>query len=138
MASIKGSCTLFLFLQLKIDTFLFILTNPLTFRHTLWQIRLDSVKAQNSAQKSFFFFVETRPKLPAGFHTWSNITFLKLIFFSSKIYIYQCIYIMNVFFYFVSFWSAIIPCCLHQAHSAFWEWQLLTLHIIFIIDIMLK
>lgn len=52
MASIKGSCTLFLFLQLKIDTFLFILTNPLTFKHTLGQIRLDSVKAQNSAQKS--------------------------------------------------------------------------------------
>lgn len=58
MASIKGSCTLFLFLQLKIDTFLFILTNPLTFKHTLGQIRLDSVKAQNSAQKSFFLLLK--------------------------------------------------------------------------------
>lgn len=121
MASVKGSCTLFLFLQLKIDTYFFMLKNPPTFKHIVYQIRLDSVKAQSSAQKSFFYWNKT--KLPAGCHTGGNTTFLKLLLFFSQIYIYQCIYIMNVcfcfFFFFFSFWSAIIPCRLHQAHSAF-------------------
>lgn len=139
MASVKGSCTLFLFLQLKIDTYLFILKNPPTFKHIVYQIRLDSVKAQSSAQKSFFYWNKT--KLPAGCHTGGNTTFLKPLLFFSQIYIYQCIYIMNVWFFFF-FLFQFLKCHYSLPSTSgtlcLWEWQLLTLYISFIIDIMLK